>query len=190
MNKYAESAELPPIAAARVVCTRQKSFIEHCVRQLDDEQFFAELFPGLNSGGIIIQHLAGNLLSRWTDFLNADGEKADRHRESEFAKPEGNLATARAGVMARWDAGWAALFGALDAAEQADADHTVTIRGVPHSIPRAIARQLDHYGFHVGQIATIARGLVGTERWDWFTVAPGGSAAFNRSLGYGADETG
>ena len=76
------------------------------------------------------------------------------------------------------------------AAEQADADHTVTIRGVPHSIPRAIARQLDHYGFHVGQIATIARGLVGTERWDWFTVAPGGSAAFNRSLGYGADETG
>ncbi len=188
-SKYENAVVLPPIPAARGVFARQKQFAEHCAKQLEDTQFFAELYPGLSSVGVVMQHLAGNLRSRWTDFLTADGEKPDRDREAEFAPPTpGGSAEqprkARQRIMADWEHGWAALFTALEDAENAAPDTTVTIRGVPHSVPMAIARQLDHYGYHVGQIATIARGLVGTEHWDWFTVPPGGSAAFNASLGY------
>ncbi|MEM8782736.1 MAG: DUF1572 family protein [Planctomycetota bacterium] len=184
MKNYAHSTVLPPIAAARTVFARQKEFAEHCAKQLDDAQFFASLAPGLNSVGVTMQHLAGNLLSRWTDFLTSDGEKPDRDRDCEFAPPGEDLGLERERIMARWEHGWTALFAALEQAETADPDATVTIRGVPHSIPMAIARQLDHYGYHVGQIATTARGLVGDARWAWFTVAPGGTAAFNASLGY------
>ncbi len=186
MTKYEHSAVLPPISAARAVFARQRQFAEHCVNQLDDAQFFAELYPGLNPVGVVMQHMAGNMLSRWTDFLTADGEKPWRTREEEFAKPtdESDPAETRQRIMEHWEKGWAMLFAALDDAEHADPDVTVTIRGVPHSVPMAIARQLDHYAFHVGQIATIARGHVGTENWKWFTVPPGGTAAFNASLGY------
>lgn len=188
MNKYEQSAELQPVDAARVVFKRQKAFVEHCSRQLTDQQFFAELYPGLNSIGVIVQHLTGNIRSRWTDFLGSDGEKSWRKRENEFLKPEGDPRTARLEIEAAWHDAWPVFMAALSAAEQAGPCHAVTIHGVPHSVPMAIARQLGHYGFHVGQIATISRGLVGTEHWDWFTVAPGESQDFNRSLGYGADE--
>ena len=192
MNQYEQSADLPPesspVAAARVVFDRQKAFVEHCAGQLDDAQFFTELYPGLNSVAVVMQHMAGNMASRWTDFLTTDGEKPSRHRETEFAPPTGDPAEARARIEAAWDRGWQTLFEALADAERAAPDHTVTIRGVPHSVPMAIARALDHYGFHVGQIATIARGLVGTDRWEWFTVAPGESENFNRSLGYDPDQ--
>ncbi|MEM9752604.1 MAG: DUF1572 family protein [Planctomycetota bacterium] len=184
MNKYDYAAVLEAIPSARVVFARQKDFAEHCAKQLDDGQFFAPLAPGLNSVGVTMQHMAGNLRSRWTDFLTSDGEKPDRNREVEFAPPGEDLGVHRKQIMQRWERGWSALFQALEQAETADPDATVTIRGVSHSIPMAIARQLDHYGYHVGQIATTARGLVGNKSWEWFTVAPGGSAAFNASLGY------
>ncbi|MEM7626945.1 MAG: DUF1572 family protein [Planctomycetota bacterium] len=190
MHQYEQPTDLPPVAAARVVFVRQKAFVEHCVKQLNDHQFFTELYPGLNSVGVIMQHLAGNMLSRWTDFLSLDGEKDWRDRESEFARPAGDPRTARRGIEAVWEDAWATLYTALTAAENAPPNQTVRIRGVPHSIPMALARQLDHYGFHIGQIATIARGLVGTEHWQWFTVAPGGSREFNQSLGYDTDDGG
>lgn len=180
MDKYDRSSVLPALAGARLVFARQQRFAEHCMAQLDDAQFFAALYPGCNSVAVIAQHLGGNMLSRWTDFLTTDGEKPDRDRDREFAAPPD-----REQVMDDWHRGWAALFTALDALKEDDLMRTVTIRGVPHSVVMAVTRQLDHYGYHVGQIATIARGLVGTEKWQWFTIPPGGSAAFNRLLGHG-----
>ncbi|MEO0586329.1 MAG: DUF1572 family protein [Planctomycetota bacterium] len=192
MIKYAEDGVVPSVESARRVFARQRAFTEHCAGQLDDAAFFAELAPGLNSVGVTMQHVAGNLKSRWTDFLTSDGEKPWRTREAEFAGPSGDLAAARRTIEADWAEGWRLLGVALEDAEAAGPEVQVTIRGVPHSVELAIARQLDHYGYHVGQIATVARGLVGSAGWKWFTVAPGGTATFNRSLGYasGADTVG
>ncbi|MEM9253676.1 MAG: DUF1572 family protein [Planctomycetota bacterium] len=189
MSRYAEPAPAGFLPATRDVFERQRLFAEHCAGQLDDAQFFARLAPGLNSVGVTMQHMAGNLKSRWTDFLTSDGEKPWRDREAEFAEPTDDAAEARAAIMSTWVEGWRLLNVALDEAEAADADARVHIRGVPHSIEMAVVRQIDHYGYHVGQIATVARGLVGNDRWQWFTVAPGGTAEFHRSIGYTPGDT-
>lgn len=176
----------PPAGMAgawRAVFERQKAFAEHAFGQLDDAGFFAAPGEGLNSVAVIAQHVAGNLVSRFTDFLTADGEKAWRDRESEFAPPEPTPA-GRAALMERWEAAWAVLFAQLDALGPEDLSREVTIRGVPHAVHAAIARAIDHYAFHVGQINVIARLRVGTDNWEWFTLPPGGTAAFNASLGH------
>lgn len=175
------------IGVFRAVFERQKAFGEHAFGQLDDERFFAVVAPGLNSVAVIARHMGGNMLSRWMDFLDSDGEKPTRDREAELAPfPEvmdaAQRTGARGGVMETWDAGWAALFGTLDALGPEHLDRTVKIRGKPHSVLAAMTRQLDHYAFHVGQINVIARQLVGTGAWKWFTLAPGGTAAFNEKL--------
>ncbi len=164
------------------VFERQKAFGEHAFNQLSDEQFFAILAPGLNSCGVIANHLAGNMISRFTDFLTTDGEKPDRDRDSEFVPPESHSAEERAKIMQRWEHGWGVLFATLGALTIDDIAKTVTIRSVPHPVHAAIARQLDHYSFHVGQINIIARQQVGTEHWQWFTLVPGGTKAFNAKL--------
>ncbi|MEM9251181.1 MAG: DUF1572 family protein [Planctomycetota bacterium] len=188
MSRYTDPALAAFLPSTRQVFERQRCFAEHCAGQLDDGKFFATLAPGLNSVGQTMQHMAGNMKSRWTGFLASDGEKPWRDREAEFAEPTGNVGDARAAIMSAWAEGWRLLNLALDDAEAADAAARVHIRGVPHSIEMAIVRQIDHYGYHVGQIATVARGLVGNDRWRWFTVAPGGTAAFNRSIGYAAGD--
>lgn len=165
----------------RAVFARQKAFAEHAFNQLDDAGFFRVLAPGLNSIAVIASHIAGNLRSRFTDFLTADGEKPDRDRDSEFVRPDPTPA-ARAEVMRRWDAGWAALFTTLDGLTPGDLSRTVRIRAVPHTVHAAVLRQIDHYSFHVGQINVIARQIVGTDRWDWFALPPGGTRAFNERL--------
>lgn len=164
------------------VFERQKAFGEHAFNQLSDEQFFAILAPGLNSCAVIVNHLAGNMISRFTDFLTTDGEKPDRDRDSEFDPPAQHTAEERAGIMQLWEQGWGVLLGTLDTLTIDDIGKTVTIRSVPHPVHAAIARQLDHYSFHIGQINIIARQLVGTERWQWFTLPPGGTKAFNAKL--------
>ncbi len=161
---------------------RQRAFAAHAFEQLNDEQFFKVLAPGLNSCAIIANHLAGNMLSRWTDFLTSDGEKPTRDRDSEFAHPTQHSTQERAKIMHRLDIGWDALFSALDSLTIEDLSKTVNIRNVPHPVHAAIARQLDHYSFHIGQINIIARQLVGTDNWKWFTLAPGGTKAFNEKL--------
>lgn len=163
------------------VFTRQKAFAEHAFRQLDDDGFFRILTPGLNSVAVITNHLAGNLRSRFTDFLTTDGEKPGRDRDSEFIPPEPSPA-ARADIMARWESGWSTLFATLDALTPADLQRTVLIRAVPHPVHAAILRQIDHASFHVGQINIIARMIVGADRWEWFTIPPGGTKAFNQRL--------
>ncbi len=184
MALYEQPAVMTLVEAAIGVFRRQKQFAEHCFQQLNDEQFFAEPYAGHNSVGVIAQHVGGNLLSRWTNFLTEDGEKPWRDREAEFARPGQDLEAHRSRVMDQWERGWATLFDALTSLRPEELHRTVRIRGVDHSIPLAILRQVDHYAHHVGQIATISRMHVGSDRWTWFTPTPGGTAAYNASLGF------
>ncbi len=183
MNSFAYEAGLAGdiVGACRAVFVRQRAFAEHAFDQLDDAGFFWTPAPGLNAVAVIARHLAGNLLSRWTDFLTSDGEKAWRDREAEFASPEASSESRRE-IMADWARGWAVLDTALAGLTDADLGREVTIRGAPHTVHAAIVRQLDHYAFHVGQINVIARLRVGTENWKWFTLPPGGTQAFNESM--------
>ncbi len=185
-SHYASPLPDDLIAVWRQVFERQQAFAEHAMKQLDDEGFFRAPGPGMNSVAVIVQHMTGNMLSRWTDFLTTDGEKSTRDRDAEFIAPE-PTASSRAALMARWNAGWVALFAALDSLTASDLGRIVKIRSVPHPVHAAIARQLDHYAFHVGQINVIARLMVGTDRWQWFTLAPGATAAFNAKLFAGKD---
>lgn len=183
MNGYAYESGLVGglVEDCLAVFDRQRAFAEHAFDQLDDEGFFWTPAPGLNAVAVIARHLAGNLRSRWTDFLTADGEKDWRDREDEFALPEPSAAS-RAAIMEDWARGWAALDTALDGLTDRDLARQITIRGAPHTVHAAIARQMDHYAFHVGQINVIARLRVGTENWKWFTLPPGGTRAFNEAM--------
>jgi hypothetical protein len=171
----------------RAIFERQKAFAEHAFDQLDDDRFFAVLTPGLNSVAVIARHMGANMLSRWTDFLTTDGEKQSRDRDAELEAFPANMPPkqrreTRAHVMQVWSRGWDTLFATLDSLTESDLSRTVTIRSAPHSVHGAIARQLDHYAFHVGQINLIARQLVGTDNWRWFTLPPGGTRAFNERM--------
>lgn len=157
----------------------QKSLAERALSQLGDEQLHAAAAPGMNSIAVIMRHLSGNMASRWTDFLASDGEKPWRERDREFVDDQLD----RAALMRRWEDGWRCVFDALSALSDADLGRTVMIRGQAHSVARAIARQIDHYGYHTGQIVTFARILAG-KNWKHLSVPPGGSAAFNASMGY------
>jgi uncharacterized damage-inducible protein DinB len=171
---------MPPdfIASWRTIFVSQKKLAEGALSQLSDDQLHQRLAPNLNSAAATVQHLAGNMLSRWTDWLATDGEKPTRHREAEFE----DRRLPRADLMQLWERGWAAVFAALDALTPADLSRTVTIRGQPHSIPDAVNRQISHYGYHTGQLHFIARGLAGDQNWQWQTVAPGKTGEFNRTM--------
>ena len=157
-----------------------KKLAERAMVQVPDAALFASLDPQSNSIAIIVKHLAGNMRSRWTDFLTTDGEKPDRNRDSEFESPP----PARAELMAMWEAGWNCLFSALDSLTDADLSRTVTIRGEPHSVMQAINRQLAHYPYHVGQIIYLARHFAG-DPWTCLTVPRGQSADFNNRVAAG-----
>jgi uncharacterized damage-inducible protein DinB len=157
---------------------KQKAYIDGAVAQLSDEQFRARPAPNVNSAAMLIKHLAGNLRSRWTDWLTTDGEKPDRDRDREFVD-EGE---SRAELMERYEQGWKLLFGALGSLSESDLSRTVTIRSEAHSVPLAINRQLAHAAYHAGQIMLIARSLAGDAGWKWQTVAPGRTAEFNQQM--------
>ena len=165
----------------RAIFGRQRAFAEHAIEQLDLEGFFWTPGEGLNSVAVIVQHLAGNMLSRWDRFLTEDGEKSGRDRDAEFASPEETEAS-RSALLDAWSEGWAVLDGALAGLTDADLGRTVTIRGAPHSVHGAVVRQIDHYAFHIGQMNVIARLRVGSANWSWFTLAPGETAAFNAMM--------
>jgi hypothetical protein len=124
-----------------------------------------------------MKHVAGNLISRWTDFLTTDGEKPWRNRDDEFV----DTFTARGELIAYWESGWQRLFDSLAGPKADDLGKTVTIRGEPHSVPLAIQRSLAHCGYHVGQIMLIARILAG-DRWTMITIPRGASAGFNQRV--------
>ncbi len=183
--EYSRGLGGDPVDVIASIFERQKAFAEHAFDQLHDEGFFRVLDPGLNSVAVIARHMAGNLASRWTDFLITDGEKPTRDRDAELAVLDpvpDERAVVRAEVMRDWRAGWSVLFDTLASLSADDLKKTVLIRSKPHTAFAAALRQIDHYSFHVGQINIIARQIVGTDRWHWFTVAPGGTAELNRRL--------
>src|SRR3954451_21671884 len=159
---------------------RYKREAEQAFAQLRDEDFFVRLNAQQNSIYVIVKHLHGNMLSRWTDFLTSDGEKPDRDREREFVEQ----VVPRDEVMRLWDEGWRCVFAAVEALQPGDLTRTVTIRGEPMTVVDAIARQVAHYAYHVGQILLIAKHLTVSrgKAWRYLTIAPGGSDAFNRTM--------
>ncbi|MGH9768732.1 MAG: DUF1572 family protein [Blastocatellia bacterium] len=155
-----------------------KKLGDHAMEQLDDEQFFMTLDLESNSIAIIVKHLAGNMRSRWMDFLTSDGEKPDRHRDQEFIIEA--IAT-RAEVIEWWERGWKYVFDAIEPLRPEDAMRTVTIRQEPHTVVQAINRQLGHYATHIGQIVFLAKHLKSTE-WKTLSVPRGQSEQFNQKM--------
>jgi hypothetical protein len=149
---------------------------EGAMAQLRDADFFLTLDPESNSVAILVKHLAGNMQSRFSDFLTSDGEKPDRFRDREF---EITAATTRADVMKWWDEGWASVLGTIESLKSEDVMRTVTIRGEPHTVLQAINRQIAHYAAHIGQIVFLAKHLRSSE-WKTLTIPRGKSEEFKK----------
>jgi hypothetical protein len=147
---------------------------EAAMAQLRDEDFFVTLDSESNSVAILVKHLAGNMRSRFTDFLTTDGEKPDRFRDREF---EITSASTRLDVMKWWEEGWACVFNALESLKPEDVMRTVTIRGEPHTVLQAINRQIAHYAQHVGQIVFLGKHLRSSE-WKTLSIPRGKSEEF------------
>jgi len=143
-----------------------KAQAEKGIAQIDDDQFFALIDPEANSIALIMKHVAGNMRSRWTDFLTSDGEKPDRDRDSEFETLAGDT---REAILARWEDGWSRLIGAMSSLAPGDLQKTVTIRGEAHTVLQAINRQFSHYSAHVGQIVLLAKHFAGP-RWQTLSM--------------------
>jgi hypothetical protein len=170
------------IPEALAVFRSQKDLADRAIAQVSDENLHIALDPNTNSIAVIMKHVAGNMISRWTDFLTSDGEKPGRDRDEEFI----DRFASRKEVLDFWERGWATLFSTMESLKHEDLERTVTIRGEPHSVIRAIYRQLSHYGYHVGQIVQVARIHAG-ERWTTLTIPRGGSAEHNRRAWQKAD---
>jgi len=147
---------------------------EAAMSQLRDEDFFVALDPEANSVAILVKHLAGNMHSRFTDFLNSDGEKPDRYRDQEFELTD---STTRVDIMQWWEDGWVCVFAAIDPLRPEDVMRTVTIRGEPHTVLQAINRQIAHYAQHIGQIVFLAKHLRASE-WKTLSIPRGKSEEY------------
>lgn len=154
-----------PLADALILLRQYKSMGERAMAQVSDERLSQKLDPESNSIALIVKHIAGNMRSRWTDFLTSDGEKSDRDRDSEFEEPPAT----RADLMRIWEDGWRRVFSALEPLSDADLGRTVTIRGEAHSVLQAISRQLTHYAAHIGQIVLLAKHFQ-SDRWQTLSV--------------------
>ena len=158
-----------------------RSQAERAMAQVGDDDFFRTLDPESNSIALVVKHMAGNMRSRWTDFLTSDGEKPDRRRDTEF---EAGEADTREELMRRWAEGWALVFAAVEPLTEADLLRTVMIRAEPHTVVQAIDRQLTHYAYHAGQIVFLAKHFA-SSNWKTLSVARGKSEAFNeRKMGH------
>ncbi|HEY2469826.1 MAG TPA: DUF1572 domain-containing protein [Terracidiphilus sp.] len=157
-----------------------KQLGDRAMAQVSDDQLFALLDEEANSIAIIVKHMAGNMRSRWTDFLTSDGEKPTRNRDGEFVDPP----STREALLREWEEGWACVFGAIEPLTDADLTRTITIRGEAHSVMQAINRQLAHYPQHVGQILLLSKHWAGP-RWQSLSVPRNKSAEFNRKVAAG-----
>ena len=154
-----------------------RKLAEGAMEQVTDDQLFTALDEEMNSIAIIVKHMAGNMRSRWTDFLTSDGEKPNRNRDSEFVEPPAT----RSDLMKLWNQGWDVVFHALEPLTDSDLGRTVAIRGEPHSVMQAINRQLAHYSYHLGQIVFLAKHFKSSE-WKSLSVPRNKSAEFNRKV--------
>lgn len=162
------------IAAAVEMIDSHRWMIDGALAQLSDRELVRRPSEGVNSVAVILRHLGGNLKSRWTDFLTADGEKPSRNRDAEFEDWPGD----RASLLAFFDEGWQTWRMSIESLTGDDMKKTITIRGEPHTVPQAIQRSLTHTAYHVGQIMLIAR-AVHEGNWQWLTIRPGGSQQHN-----------
>ena len=152
-----------------------KRLAERALAQISDEEFFRTLDEESNSIAINMKHMAGNMISRWTDFLTTDGEKPERNRDLEFVMlPE----TSKNDMLAYWERGWQCVFEAVEPLKPEDLMRTIRVRGQDHTVVQAINRQLAHYAYHVGQIVFLAKHFKSGE-WQSLSVPKNRSAEFN-----------
>jgi hypothetical protein len=153
-----------------------KRLADRAVEQVPDDQLHVALDANTNSIAVIMKHIAGNLISRWTDFLTTDGEKPGRNRDDEFV----DSFKSRVELLEYWELGWACLLGTLKSLKPEDLATTVSIRGEPHSVPLALERSLGHTCYHIGQIVQVARIHAGS-KWNTLTIPRGASERFNKA---------
>jgi hypothetical protein len=164
------------VSAAVNAFEANKRMADRAVEQVPDDKLHIPLDANTNSIAVIMKHVAGNLTSRWTDFLTTDGEKPWRNRDDEFV----DSFRSRAELLEVWERGWTCLRTALQGLTREDLEKTVLIRGEPHSVPLALERSLGHTCYHIGQIVQVARIHAG-EKWNILTIPRGGSEQFNRA---------
>lgn len=169
--------ESPILAVVIDEFQKTRKLADKAIAQLSDEQLHQTLDPEANSVAVLMRHMAGNMRSRWVNFLTTDGEKPDRMRDREFEDPR----QTRAELMAEWEHGWQCLFAALAPLTDADLQRTVVIRGEPHSVYKAISRQVAHYAGHAYQILLLAKHLSGAN-WKTLSIPRGQSEEFNRRM--------
>jgi uncharacterized damage-inducible protein DinB len=154
-----------------------KRLADDSIAQLSDQQFFAQLDPESNSVAIIVKHMAGNLRSRFTNFLTTDGEKPDRNRDQEFLL----TSDTRDQLLQWWEQNWELLFETINSLQPGDLERTVTVRGQPHSVLQALSRAVSHCAYHTGQISFLAKHWKGAE-WKSLSVPKGQSEQFNANM--------
>ena len=154
--------------------TYYKSLGEKTINQVEESQLFWQYNDNTNSIAIIVNHLWGNMLSRWTNFFTEDGEKEWRQRDAEF---EDTIKT-KEELLAKWNEGWDCLFAALHSITPENMDTPIYIRNIEHTITEAIYRQLAHYAYHVGQIVHIGK-MIQDDQWVSLSIPKGGSKAYN-----------
>lgn len=170
---------------AQATLAKYKTLADRALERISDEHFFATLDPESNSLAILVKHMSGNLLSRWTDLLTTDGEKPDRDRDAEFVIES---ADTRDALMRRWEHGWSRAISALGSLVAGDLERTIHIRGEPLPLVVAINRQLTHAAYHVGQIVLLAKRGAG-EGWESLSIPRGESRRFNAEVLSTADRT-
>ena len=166
-----------PIESAFGILKQYKTLADKALEQVSDEEFFRPPEPESNSIAIIVKHVNGNLLSRWTDFLTTDGEKESRDRDEEFEMDT----MERSQLMQMWERSWQCLFSSLEALTRDDLGKIVTIRSEPHSVLAAIHRTMTHICSHVGQIVFIAK-MFKSGQWQTLTIAKRKSKEFNETM--------
>lgn len=165
------------VADALSLFRYNKQLAERAMQQVADDQLFTALDAEANSIAIIVKHIAGNMRSRFTDFLTSDGEKPTRNRDGEFVDPPTN----RQALLTAWEEGWGCFFAAIEPLTDADLGRTITIRGEAHSVMQAINRALGHYSYHAGQIVLLAKHFA-SDHWQSLSVPRNKSAEFNRKV--------
>ena len=171
------STDSPILSVAIDELQKIKKLADKSIEQLSDEQLHVTIDPEANSVAILMRHMAGNMRSRWIDFLNSDGEKPTRMRDREFEDP----GQTRADLLAEWEHGWQCVFDALTPLSDADLQRTVMIRSEPHTVYKAISRQVAHYAGHAYQILFLAKHLQGS-KWKTLSIPRGQSEEFNRRM--------
>lgn len=164
------------ISSAEKLFRYYKQLAEKAMSQLTEEQIFSRPTVHENSIAIIVQHMSGNMLSRWTDIFKTDGEKEWRNRDQEF---EDNFKT-KTGLLNYWEEGWYTLFTTLEKLTYEDLERVIYIRSMGHTVTEALTRQLCHYAYHVGQIILLSKQSK-KSAWKYLSIAPGESVAYNEN---------